>query len=159
MNIFFLDMLPKKCAEMHCNKHVVKMIIEYAQLLSTAHHFANTTNSGFYKPTHVNHPCAVWVRQSVLNYCWLYELFVCLCKEYTKRYKKVHLTEIKLKNRLRILPCNIIKKGIFTKFPQTMPDDTKNDSVVQAYRDCYCKYKKNFAIWPNMPPEWFEEIF
>lgn len=152
-------MIPKKCAEMHCNKHVVKMILEYAQLLSTAHHLSKTERD-YYKPTHINHPCAIWVRKSVLNYCWLYELFVCLCNEYTKRYKKVHMTEKKLKENLRIIPSNIkfTSSFTFTKFPQAMPDDVKTESVVNAYRNLYCKYKKDMAIWPDMPPDWFDEI-
>ena len=36
MNIFYLHNDPKVCAELHVDKHVVKMIVEYAQLLSTA---------------------------------------------------------------------------------------------------------------------------
>ena len=37
MNIFYLHKDPKVCAEQHLDKHVVKMLIEYAQLMSTAH--------------------------------------------------------------------------------------------------------------------------
>ena len=94
MNIFYLHPDPKKCAEMHLNKHCVKMILEYAQLLSTAHRvldgddYANQYN--LYKATHVNHPSAIWVRQSCYNYSWLMQLLCHLCIEYTHRYGKVH---------------------------------------------------------------------
>ena len=37
MNIFYLHENPEICAEYHCDKHVVKMILETAQMLSTAH--------------------------------------------------------------------------------------------------------------------------
>ena len=74
MNIFVLDTSPKLAAEYHCNKHVVKMIIETAQMLSTAHDYLETGISGLYKPTHKNHPCSIWVRQSRENYLWTLDL-------------------------------------------------------------------------------------
>ena len=87
MNIFYLDKDPKKCAEMHCDKHVVKMILEYAQLLSTAHRVLDgnewADHVGLYKATHKNHPSAIWARESAGNYFWLNKLFQELCKEYT----------------------------------------------------------------------------
>jgi hypothetical protein len=111
MNIFFLDKSPIVSARAMTNKHVVKMILETAQLLSTAHHVLDDTinHDHLYKKTHVNHPSAVWVRESHENYLWTYKHFLALCKEYTKRYGKVHATEIKLKNDLAVLPLNIPK--------------------------------------------------
>lgn len=152
-------MIPKICAEMHCNAHCCKMIIEYAQMLSTAHRVLETNldENLIYKSTHVNHPCAIWVRQSSLNYMWLYELFICLCNEYTRRYSRKHLTDKKLRNILCFLPKNIPNKG-FTNFPKAMPDDVKENNVVLAYRNFYCKYKLEIAVWPKNPPDWFEEI-
>ena len=111
MNIFYLDRDVTKCAEYHNDKHVVKMILEYAQLLSTAHRvldgkeyidassgrkikrwrLEDTSLEGcLYKATHVNHPSAVWVRQSNNNYNWLVCLFQSLLSEYTHRYGKIH---------------------------------------------------------------------
>jgi len=102
MNIFFLSMNPKIAAEWHCDKHVVKMLLESTQLLWTAQHIiaqeagisleltdAPTTKDGSrrgYKPTHKNHPCAIWVRKSLANYMWLCALAAALTDEYHYRY-------------------------------------------------------------------------
>jgi hypothetical protein len=77
MNIFYLDKSPYTCARYHCDKHVVKMILETAQLLCGAHWATGGTAQ--YKPTHLNHPCAIWVRKSLSNYKWLCELGFNLC--------------------------------------------------------------------------------
>ena len=93
MNIFFLDIDPEICAKYHVDKHVVKMIIELAQLLCTAHHIIGSDNEDFkipYKKTHVNHPSAIWVRQGLYNYVWTVNLGLELCKEYTKRFTRLN---------------------------------------------------------------------
>jgi hypothetical protein len=73
MNIFMTNSDPRKCADEHCLIHQVKMLTEYAQLLSTAHaHFGSWTDV-MYKPTHTSHPSAIWVRESAANYRWLYD--------------------------------------------------------------------------------------
>ena len=147
MNIFYLHNDPQVCAEMHNDKHVVKMILEYAQLLSTAHRILDgivepglsktgrkktvyrlpdSRDSILYGATHVHHPSAVWVRKSANNYMWLAELLEMLCGEYTYRYKKTHKIERDglmqaLKNRF---PDNI-PHGVFTEPTPAMPDDVK----------------------------------
>ena len=91
MNIFWLDWDLEKCAEYHCDKHCTKMIVEYAQLLCTAHHVLQDDRSDIpYRLVHKNHPCAIWARESLSNYLVLCELGLELCKEYTHRYKKTH---------------------------------------------------------------------
>jgi hypothetical protein len=44
MNIFYLDKDPIKAAEYSCDKHVVKMILESAQMLCTAHRVLDGEN-------------------------------------------------------------------------------------------------------------------
>lgn len=88
MNIFLLDYDVKKCAQSHVDKHVVKMILETAQLLCGAHHVIGTTDNIPYKLSHKNHPCSIWVRESLTNYLYLCELGLELCYEYTYRYGK-----------------------------------------------------------------------
>ena len=129
MNIFLLNENPLLCAEQHCDKHVVKMVIEYAQLMSTAHRYLDgelygeLTDKGrkikrwrhpnsnmeatLYKASHVNHPDGLWVRNSSANYDYLYDLWLKLCKEYTHRYGRLHLTQEKLEHLLRYAPKNI----------------------------------------------------
>jgi hypothetical protein len=96
MNIFYLSPHPKIAAKWHCDKHIVKMILEYAQLLSTAHHELDGVPSiECYKSTHKNHPSAIWARENDKHYKWLWALLYETCKEYTRRYNKVHATERK----------------------------------------------------------------
>ena len=128
MNIFYLHEDPVRSAQLHCDKHVVKMIIEYAQMLSTAHRMLDGTQyidqssgrrikrwrlanpymeSFLYKASHINHPSAVWVRENAIQYQYMYDMFVALCDEYTYRYGKVHMTDDKLREMLNVLPQNI----------------------------------------------------
>ena len=179
MNIFYLHENPQICAQMHIDKHCVKMIIEYAQLMSSAHRmldgleYEGSTKAGrkikrylmpniekeqtLYKVSHINHPSAVWARESKENYYWLYQMWCCLCDEYTFRYGKIHLTDKKLRRALKSYPENISDTP-FTQPPQAMPDDVKvvNDSI-QAYRNYYINYKKGFASWKvREVPIWFQ---
>lgn len=176
MNIFALHQEPRIAAEMHCDKHCVKMIIEYAQLLSTAHRvldgdqyidktangrsikryrmYLDSMENTLYKATHINHPSAIWVRQSKKNYDWLYCLWRELMSEYTYRYMKRHACE-KLVDKLKKVPHNI-PNAEFTMPTPAMPDIYKVGSVVESYRNYYRGDKKRFATWKNRNvPEWF----
>lgn len=178
MNIFYLSDTPKTAATMHCDKHVVKMIVETAQLLSTAHRIndgelvTELSDSGrrikryklkddreqvMYKSTHANHPSAVWVRASKENYSWTVRLFLELLNEYKHRYNRDHAC-VKLIQHLRFLPNNISNTP-FTQPPQAMPDYCKvpGDSI-KAYRNYYNLEKKRFARWTNREiPQWFNK--
>jgi len=160
VNIFYLHWDPETCAKAHCDKHVVKMILEYAQLLSTAHHEVDGIPSiDCYKATHKNHPSAVWARTNRCNYRWLWQLLKATCKEYTHRYGKVHATERKgIVDNLRYCPYMLpLGKGM-TTIPQCMPDDYKLDySTIQAYRDYYQGEKAYMAKWTKRPsPVWWK---
>ena len=171
MNIFYLHNDPKICAEMHVDKHCVKMILEYAQLLSTAHRVIDGTllvgisdkgrkstswilpdnrNDILYKATHLNHPSAVWVRKTDANYVWLFRLFGELMDEYTYRYGKTHACE-QLADALSYRPKNI-PKGEFTEPTPAMPDHYKvaGDSI-QSYKNYYLGDKKRMFSWKNRP--------
>jgi len=157
LNIFVLDINPEIAAQFHCDKHVVKMILESAQLLSTCHQILDGKNDIFYKSTHINHPCNKWVRESSENYKWLYSLFYYLCKEYQYRYNKIHLTESKLLQILSNLPKNI-KHYTLTEFSLCMPENCKiNNDVVESYRNYYIK-QKLFAKWNRNreKPFWYK---
>ena len=161
MNIFFLDEDVKKCAQYHVDKHVVKMILETAQLLCgvhhvTAHDTAHDTSHVPYKLSHKNHPCSIWCRESLSNYLYLCELGLELCKEYTYRYGKRH------KSQDVIEWCLINKPNIpdieFTEPAKAMPDEYKVKSVVESYRNYYVGAKSGFAIWKNREkPFWFKK--
>jgi len=141
MNIFYLHSDPIVSAQAMTNKHVVKMILESAQIMSTAHHVINEGQEylrQLYKPTHKNHPSSVWVRQSPAHYQWLYEHFQALCKEYTRRYGRTHLTETKLDTLLKDDPyMDDLDFHHFEEPPQCMPDEYKSSCAVTGYRNYY----------------------
>lgn len=149
MNIFYLDRDIDKCAQYHCDKHVVKMITEYAQLLSTCH----IGVPGAYKPTHINHPCAKWVRSSINNYAYLVNLALVLGEEYTYRYNKIHKSSLVTES----LPIPDLPNSDFSEPPKCVHDDFKSvPDVVEAYRLYYKRDKASFCKWTKREtPEWF----
>ena len=162
MNIFYLDRDPEIAAQMMCDKHVVKMILESAQMLSTTHRVLDgddvANSKGLYKMAHRNHPSTKWVRHSYQNYKWLYTHMIALMQEYTYRYGKHHATE-----RL-IEPLGNFPKAFKNSFktytdpPQCMPDYCKNDDAVSAYQNYYILKKSDFATWKRRDkPEWFND--
>lgn len=159
MNIFVLDSNPVVAAEYLCDKHVVKMILESAQLLSTAHHVlgSDVATDSLYRKTHVNHPCAKWVRESPANYDWLFEHMTAMMNEYTKRYGKQHAT-MRLLDMLAMHPTYVGAKKELTPHVLCMPDQYKCGNVVESYREFYRKDKSRFATWKlNNVPNWFME--
>ena len=157
MNIFFLDWDVEKNAEFHCDKHVVKMILETAQLLCGVHHMTSQdTEQVPYKLSHKNHPCAIWSRESLSNYLYLCDLGLELCREYTYRYGKRHKSQDVIEWCIVNKP-NIVDKG-FTEPARAMPDEYKVDSIVESYRNYYIGEKSKIAVWKNREiPEWFNE--
>ena len=162
------------------------MVLEYAQLLCTAHHVLDGektvtvnkkgeelqpkykhTNPQLYKTTHVNHPCAVWVRTNSANYAWLFDLFQGVCDEYTYRYAKTHKTDMKLRLLLSVPPENIKSSKCMTPFAlcvgsEDMPsqDVDAQDveaNAVAAYRRYYVREKAGIAKWNKTreAPEWW----
>ena len=135
MNIFYLDKCPEKAAQLQYNKHVVKMILESAQMLCTAHHVYGSPDDVPYKQAHLNHPSTIWVRENSLHYDWLYTHMMALGYEYILRYGKRHLSIIKCKH-LHMHPENIPHEP-FEQPPQCMPDEYKDKCSVQAYWNYY----------------------
>ena len=163
MNIFYLDRDPVVAAQMMCDKHVVKMILESAQMLSTTHRVldgdAYADLIGMYKMAHKNHPTTVWVRSSVENYMWLYDHMIALMNEYTYRYDKHHATE-KMIAPLKKPPIMLLEtlRKEFTSPPQCMPDYCKGVDTVSAYQTYYILEKSDFATWKRRDkPEWMNE--
>ena len=160
MIIFYLDRIPRIAAQMMCDKHVIKMILESAQMLSTAYRVLDgdehADNVGMYKMTHKNHPSTIWVRANSENYDWLQEHMEALLTEYTHRYGKRHATE-RLIHSLWEHPKNITH-DYFTDPPQCMPDYCKSGDAVSAYQNYYILEKSDFATWKRRDkPEWFHE--
>jgi hypothetical protein len=176
MNIFALDSDASRAAQYHNDRHCVKMILESAQLLSTAHHvldgeYCVKRVRGVLRPTHNNHPCAVWTRQTAANYRWLHTLMVILAQEYTLRYGKVHLFGRKIfKNvpplihGLETLPERIAPTFMnqeLTPFAQAMPIEYRRADPVEAYRLYYFYEKHHLGTW-RLPhtaaPDWWIKL-
>jgi hypothetical protein len=156
------------------DKHCVKMILEYAQLLSTAHRvidgvqgirlseggrrlknwvLPDDREDFLYKATHVNHPSAVWASASKENYIWLSKLFIALLDEYTYRYGKHHKSG-ELVDYLSYPPDNIPNIP-FTQPTPAMPDHYKSNDSIKSYRDYYIGEKFSLFSWKNRPiPNW-----
>ena len=180
MNIFVLDENPHVSAQMMCDKHVVKMIVESAQMLSTAHRVLDGTQyielsannrrikrwkspyklmeDTLYKASFVGHPCTQWVMENDKNYYWLVEHAYELCKEYTRRYGKVHKSEDMISLIRYRKPKNIPIADSITPFAQAMPEEYKNVNAVEAYRAYYLGEKTEFAAWNHSDtPAWYQE--
>jgi hypothetical protein len=181
MNIFILDNDPIIAAQLQCDKHVPKMVVESAQMLSTAHRVLDgkltrkPSKSGktmvkywdlyegqddleaemlYYKAVHVGHPCTVWTMESNSNYNWHYQHFIALCEEYTYRYGKLHKTARDLASALYSTPRNI-PDGPLTPFPLAMKSNPEcffwNDPV-KSYRAFYQTKQNRFKmVWTKRP--------
>ena len=183
MNRFQLEETPEDCAKSHCDKHIIKMPVEEAQMLSTVHRLLDgvvemrPSKSGkrivkyhrldddrelvLYRPVHAGHPCTKWAMETSANYQWAYELFVALCKEYTHRYGRTHLSETKLTDLLSRHPYNI-PKGPLTEMPLAMgsnPECINYDDIIGSYRHYYATKKNRFSmVWTNRDePTWWSK--
>lgn len=154
MNIFYLNSDPRKAAKDHCDKHVVKMTIEYAQILSTALYLTGSKiNKYVYEPTHIHRQCVKWACKSLQHWKWLWLLGHHLGNEYTQRYNKIHKSTCVLRNLP--FPSKIKDKG-WVDPPQDMPEALKKPDTVEAYRNYYRKDKIRFAKWKHSAkPEWW----
>ena len=144
MNIFFLDKHPVIAAQMQCNKHVVKMVLETAQMLSTAAR-AKGHDAG-YKSAYPKHPMTLWVSQSADNFRWAWLHGMSLAKEYTNRYDRIHKSQEILEQLENYATGD---EAHITEPPQCMPDEYKTKNYVEAYRNYYVGDKKRFAKYTN----------
>jgi len=155
VNIFVLDTDVQKCAEYHADQHVVKMILESAQMLCTV--LNENGVQAPYKSTHVHHPCTIWAGASLANWTWLRSLALSLNDEYRYRFdrQRDHRSAIVA----RKLPLPPIKDAGLTEFAQAMPDAYKvPGDAVSAYRQFYIAEKAGFATWTKRTvPDWFDE--
>jgi hypothetical protein len=182
LNLFILDTDPVKAAQLQCDKHASKMVVESGQMLSTVHRILDgslekrSSKSGktnvkywklpdsresvLYKAVHMAHPCTVWTMKTKSNYMWHYEHFVALANEFTYRYNKQHKTYTDLADILKSPPKNI-PNGPLTLWPLAMksnPECMFPEDPVKSYRMFYQTKQDRFKmVWKNRPvPEWFK---
>ena len=186
MNIFVLDKDPRRAAEYHCDKHVVKMILEAGSMLCTAHWLgwarmlkappmkSKLLQQWLYdnvpkdlqppwKMTHANHPCTQWTRHVWGNYMWHSRLGLALCDVYTERYGKVHKSHEVHRWLNRHIPptfeATVENPVGMTPFAVCMPDECKvPDDPVESYRSYYRMHKVKMARWAHSEkPVWFNQ--
>jgi hypothetical protein len=176
MNIFVLDEDPAKAARDLCNKHVVKMLIESAQILSTVYRLAMEERenlpakdaemySRLYKATHIHHPVTQWVRSSIHNTDWLWQHLLAIESEYNARYNPRREKQHKAGAVIRALSGHRLKGHgdwrFHTPFVQCMPEQYQSqDDAVTAYRAFYRGEKARFAKWqPHAAePSWWAAL-
>lgn len=153
MNIFVTDPNPRISAEALCDRHLVKMVLETAQLLCSQ--FPEHMEPP-YRRTHYNHPCSKWCRQSEFNYLWLLEHGKALAQEYTARYGKEH------KSEAVILWCETnwaelrLPKEPMTPFARAMPDIFKaHEYAYDSYR-AYYLFKLREWSQAGLPMTWLD---
>lgn len=162
MNIFVLHENPRIAAHMMCDKHVVKMIVEGCQMLSTNHRMSGShvvyAPVNLYKQSFQNHPCTIWARQTTDNYFWLADHTHELSLEYTRRYNKIHLAHAMTEWFRFHVPLQVTE-GHLTPFAQAMPEEFKvSGDAVAAYRKYYIGAKSRFAKWKfTKTPDWYVE--
>ena len=169
MNIFILDSDPRNSAEMHCDKHVVKMHVEGIQMLVSVmqrygiNHGVYTKAGTLHKGGYANHPCTRWAGDSYANFQWLVKYTAALCEEHTARYGTVPHSSLQI--------CDIIEAsekllrameaegtaGDLTPFALAMPDEYRSDCAVSSYRNYYIAEKAPICKWAKgrKAPEWF----
>lgn len=159
MNIFALNDDPVLSAQDQCNKHVVKMIVESAQILCTVLHMRGVPRERLpYRPTHAHHPSTLWTNASDDNVDWLWRHAHALTAEYTNRYGKIHTTTLALRTISSMIPLGNWR--LHTPFAQAMPNEWKDDDAVSAYRCYYIAEKSRFARWAprSRAPSWWPFI-
>ena len=160
MNIFYFYDCPVLSAQAQPDKMLVKMPLETAQMLCTAHRELDgneyADRVGLYKTAYKNHPCTIWARECFGNYRWLYKHFIALGEEYAYRYDREHASITKLKKWLEPCPRNIVMSTVMTPLAQAMPDEYKHEDPIVAYRR-YVVNEKEYAKWEkNRPmPNWW----
>lgn len=165
MNLFLLDASPVMCAAYHCDKHVVKMVLETAQILCSAHWLCDEDiGPGWYRPTHLHHPIVQWAAHEALAYDFTYVMFKALAAEYEYRYGREHLSWTKFGDILNVRPHYIPERESVVNWfplcmpPQYWPTGKQNVSLataVKAYRAYYRGEKQRMFQWTGRGiPRW-----
>lgn len=149
MNIFALDNDPLKAAQYHYDVHVRKMILETVEMLQLAHGSCNTTR-------HLNHPCSLWVRRSVQNYLWAWQLFSSLLREFRYRFDKIHAYSL-LKFDYLTPPANILQVRRTPFICAMPPENIIQGDPVESYRLYYRIDKIHLRKYTRrQEPDWLE---
>ena len=152
MNIFYLSSDPEEAARCHVDRHVVKMLTEYVQILCTVRRLQGLEAP--YRLSHPHHPCVRWAAESLDHWLWLKQLAQALHAEYTFRYGKLHKAGLVIES----LEAPPLPDAGFREPPQVMPEEYRQASAIEAYRTYYRLGKAHLASWKKRPPpDWYTE--
>lgn len=158
MNAFVLDLDPKLAAAYHCDPHVVKMVTETAQVLSSTHALRNSQPVGAYRPTHLHHPLVRWASERAENYSWLWRLGVALGEEFKLRYGHAHKSALVLLGPLALPPQGMpgVPGAVPERFALVLPPEFDLGDPVASYRAYYRDAKAHLLHrYTNRPlPAW-----
>lgn len=169
MNVFVLDENPNVAAQALCDKHLIKMQLESAQLLSTVVYLrTGVTHAGLYKPTHIHHPCTQHMVKSWAYTQWVFNNARGMNAEYRLRYRKVYshasyFISVQAKAILEALEWPSETELVV---PLAIHESIKGDrthapiaEAVQLYRQYYIEHKAHIATWnKSVQPSWFVRI-
>ena len=174
MNIFFLDENPRIAAQSLCDKHVVKMVLETAQMCCTAMqlNFELTPLPSTYKPAFVNHPMTKWVGETDENMNWALLHGICIGDEYTYRYGKKHKSQqvlLDIQDHYFPILNDLFyynRYGIeISEPPLCVPDHCTAGpggyrmNYVDVYRKYYNLHKSHLLTYTNRDkPEWLQKL-
>jgi hypothetical protein len=160
MNVFALSKDPAKAARWHMTRHLIKMPLEYAQLLSTASHLVGKPQG--YRPTHKGHPSTKWVCSSVENWRWLRELALELGAHYQQVYGRRHKSTI-IVDGLKVpplprVPVSPVDLAMYDWVKYRVKEPSTWPAAVSAYRTYYRSCKLHIAEWPaeRYVPSWWD---
>jgi hypothetical protein len=167
MQLFFLSSCPREAAHFACDKHVVKMCVETAQIISTVWFRVNRSKHKLYSSlgwltkqwANIQHPSILWVEQSFANYKWTLDYWGALLSEYTARYHKTHAFQSMYNNIVTMMPDPSLCQDDFVPMSprfQAVPEELKSDDPVSTYRQYYMRDKSRFAKWKFCEtPHWW----
>jgi hypothetical protein len=159
MNIFYIHSNPLLAAQDLCDKHVVKMVLESTQILSSVLHRYGMSEIAPYKEAYPSHPCVLWAGDSRSHWRWLLTHAEAISNEYTLRYEKIHKCDAYIKDLKKITSTIPFPKENFTPPPQCMPEQYRHKDTTMAYKNYYIGEKSSFAEWnKNRPqPLWYRK--
>ena len=165
MNVFALHENPIVAAQMHCDKHVVKMIVEHCQILCTVLVMLGVDRQRVpYRPCFQHHPSVKWAAESLENYMWLLHCTLALCDEKLHRYGTPHKSRAVVLTCAALVPEVSFPRSGRTEFARAIKKDIYPHlldtsiftSSVEAYREYYRIDKRRFAKWSNREkPYWW----
>lgn len=174
MNIFILHEDPRVSAQMQCDRHATKMVVEQAQMLCFAHLVANNDKRWVERNItfklnkgHAKHPCTLWLMEDERHYAWGYRYLQAMLREYDYRYDGLRRGKyagiIQMLDALARIPGSktsaLNVKGEPDEYVLAMnrAPECYSENAVEAYRRYYVVNKQGFATWKRRrPPTWFE---